>query len=222
VTILATGTKAVLDAGYLGALSMKPRFATLALAAMAVIAPAAAASADTTPLPIQSISSSGSGCPQGSVGQSISGDRTTFTMIFDQFVASTGPGVAASEGAKDCRLDIVLSLPHRWHVTGVSLQRRGYVQLADGSTATAKLGTKVRGRKFRPTTPVTFDGPVGKDYVASTSLKATRGLGRCNGATQTLSVLTSVQVDPAPSTVQGQITTDSLDGKVTIGRCGKH
>jgi hypothetical protein len=200
---------------------MKPRIAALALAGLAVVAPTAVASASPAPLPIQTISSDGTGCQQGSVGRSIANDRTSFTLIFDQFVASTGPAVAAAEGTKQCQLDIVLSLPHGWRVKSVNLDRRGYVQLPNGLSASARLGTKVSGRKFRPDAPVTFAGPVAKDYVARTTLRATRGLGRCNGATQTLSVLTSVQIDPAPSTLQGQITTDSVDGKVAIARCGK-
>jgi hypothetical protein len=97
---------------------MKLRLAAPALACLAVVAPAAVASADATPLPIQSITFSGTGCPQGSVGQSLSNDRTSFTLIFDHYVASTGPATAASEATKDCRFDIVLSLPHRWRVTG--------------------------------------------------------------------------------------------------------
>ena len=40
---------------------------------------------------IGSIAYDGTGCPQGSIGLSIANDRQALTMIFDSFVASTGP-----------------------------------------------------------------------------------------------------------------------------------
>jgi hypothetical protein len=44
---------------------------------------------DPSQVYFRGITYGGSGCPQGSVGVSFSGDRTTFTAIFDSFVASS-------------------------------------------------------------------------------------------------------------------------------------
>jgi hypothetical protein len=44
---------------------------------------------------------------------------------------------------------------------------------------------------------------------------AVRGLARCSGASQTLSVLTSVGLAGGA----GQLTTDSIDGRITIAPC---
>ena len=36
---------------------------------------------------------SGTGCPLGSVSDSLSGDHEVFTLLFDQFTVETGPAV---------------------------------------------------------------------------------------------------------------------------------
>ncbi|MGH9224732.1 MAG: DUF4360 domain-containing protein [Acidimicrobiales bacterium] len=73
--------------------------------------PAAQAAPDPDAFYVETLGYAGTGCPQGSVGQSFSDDRTTFTMIFDVFVASTGPGVPVSESRKDCQVDLSLHVP---------------------------------------------------------------------------------------------------------------
>jgi hypothetical protein len=194
---------------------LRAAIASGALAGALAASPTAAAN---TPLPIQNIAYSGNGCPQGSVGQSISSDRISFTLIFDSYVASSGPSVPATENSKACRVDILLSLPHGWHFTGATFVRRGYVQLPTGVTGRAELASTVNGHARRADAAVSFVGPVAQDYLATTSLKATRGLGRCNGATQTLSLLGSLRLGGSTG-MQAQITNDSIDGKVTIAAC---
>ncbi|KAF8847896.1 hypothetical protein BDZ45DRAFT_778374, partial [Acephala macrosclerotiorum] len=59
---------------------------------------------------IKEISYSGTG-RQGSVGSCISDDKQTFTLIFDNYVASIGPGVEVTENRKNCQINLDLAYP---------------------------------------------------------------------------------------------------------------
>jgi hypothetical protein len=67
----------------------------------AIGAPAQAAGPDPSKVYIESIGYGGTSCPQGTVGQSISNDRTVATLIFDSFVASSGPTVPVTGGPQE-------------------------------------------------------------------------------------------------------------------------
>lgn len=88
---------------------------------------------------VQSITYDGSGCPQGSVGSSFANDRQSFTLIFDQFVASMGPGVTRDEARKHCELDVELKSPDGWKWAVVETTARGYVQLPADVGAESQL-----------------------------------------------------------------------------------
>ena len=193
---------------------MKQFAAALALAA-GLIPAAPAANAAGTPLPIQSLSYAGTGCPQGTAGLSISNDRTVFTVIFDSDVASTGPGVPTTEATKDCAVNLNLVMPQGWRITGIGVDQRGYEQLDAGATASSRL-TAALDNKVLATQSLSAAGPVARDYTSHTNVPNTRSLGRCSGGTFTVSLQTSLVLS---STGQAQITQDSIDGKVSIAPC---
>ena len=79
---------------------MKPRFAALALCASLTGDLPAAVASQTRPRPCRSRQSATQAPDARRVrsASSIANDRASLTLIFDSYVASTGPGVAASEG----------------------------------------------------------------------------------------------------------------------------
>jgi hypothetical protein len=60
----------------------------------------------------------------------------SFTLEFDQFVASIGPGVAVSESRKNCQLILDLQYPQGWSYSILQTTFRGYVAIDAGVTAT--------------------------------------------------------------------------------------
>lgn len=173
---------------------------------------------------IQSISYAGSGCPQGTVGQSISNDRQTFTLIFDSFVASAGPGVPLTEATKNCVITLNLHLAPGWTTWVQTVMRRGYVQLPAGSA------TGVTNAKMTPPSRVApamgnngvdvssnfkVSGPAAKDYVdfLSPVVTAHAPADVCN-TVKPLTLSVQIQV-PVPSGGQAQVTNDSIDGKLS-------
>ncbi|KAI8892107.1 hypothetical protein BC833DRAFT_626155, partial [Globomyces pollinis-pini] len=72
-------------------------FALLALASLAsaAVVPVDGAAPDQSQVFVQGITYGGTGCPQNTVSIAMAEDRKTFTLIFDQFVASSGAGTTA-------------------------------------------------------------------------------------------------------------------------------
>jgi hypothetical protein len=118
------------------------RLSTLLLGAC-VVAPALA---QTT---IQSVSYTGTGCPSGSVGVAIAANAKTMTLIFDKYVAQSGPGVSASENAKNCDVSVALHFSKGVQITLTSADYRGYAQLTAGS-----VGVGVAYYRWTPNGPV--------------------------------------------------------------------
>lgn len=58
-----------------------------------------------------------------------------FTLIFDQYVASIGPGVPVTQNRKNCQLNINMQYPGGFQYSVLSTQYRGYVGLDPGVNA---------------------------------------------------------------------------------------
>ncbi|ELR07643.1 hypothetical protein VC83_02450 [Pseudogymnoascus destructans] len=113
---------------------------------------------------INSISYGGTGCPQGSVGSFISDNRQTFTLIFDSYVASIGPTVAATENRKNCQLNLDLQYPSGQYSI-FTTQFRGYAVLDKGVQGTQKATYYFSGQPEQASSSTVFNGPISTDYA---------------------------------------------------------
>lgn len=155
---------------------------------------------------IENITLEGAGCPQGSVGKSVSNDRQIMTLVFDSFVAFTGPGIPGSEEVKECRIDLAMQNNDS---VGVIMDTRGYVQLQSGMTGDQHQNIP---RAKRSNLVTNFFGQVGKDYISRSTATV---LAQGNPSSTTVSIMLQVAVDKGSNlTGQGQITIDSLDLKL--------
>jgi len=173
--------------------------------------PAAASGPDPANPYVESISYGGSGCAQGTVGSSFSDDRLHFTLIFDSFVASTGPGVPITESRKNCQLSVNVHVPDGSAAACMKLAYRGYVQVPGGTGGTQQVVYSVAGRPV-DNQATSYPGPVAKDYLNTDDAM----LPYAGGAgARTLGANGQVHID-VPG-YQAQITTDSIDG--SVGAC---
>jgi hypothetical protein len=144
-------------------------FAVLALAASTIAAPTVESRADKpdpSQVTIKGITTSGTGCPQGSVGKFISSDLTTyvnshehhlfnvtnfcsFTLIFDKYVVQIGPGVSQTESRKFCQINLQLHYPSGFQYSIMSTIYRGYAALDSGVTGTQEATYYFSGRESR-------------------------------------------------------------------------
>ncbi|GHJ43483.1 hypothetical protein Cs7R123_08250 [Catellatospora sp. TT07R-123] len=175
-----------------------------------------AAGPDPGTVYISSITYGGTGCPNGTVGSSISTDRTTATLIFDVFVASTGSGVPATERRKNCQVNLNLHIPRSlaW-LAAVKIDHRGYVQVPAGMTGwrgdTLHSPDLIVGKPEQ----TGIVGPTAKDYrVTDSYVQAPLSSTLCTSeAVHPDNINAAVRLDGG--TGSGQITLDSLDIHVT-------
>jgi len=182
--------------------------------------PAATSSAAAVPDPskvtIQSISYGGTGCPQGSVGSFISADRLTFTLIFDAFVASLGPGIPVSSNRINCQLNINLQYPSGFQYSVLGTDFRGYTYLDAGVTGVQSANYYFSGSSAQAATTSTFKGPLDTDYLISDKIPFTSTIWSPCGASLPLNVNSQVRLTSTKSGASGLMTQDSIDGKVTF------
>lgn len=169
---------------------------------------------DKTKVYIESITYGGTGCPQGTVSKSISDDRTTFTLIFDQYIASTGPNVPNTESRKACQLNINLKVPSGWSYTVGTVDYRGYVQLPAGGVGTHTSTYYFSGSQQQCTSSRRFTGPIAKDYKERDTLGLNTVVWCACGAPYALNIKNQIAVTSNPGQ-SAQMTTDSIDGKFT-------
>jgi hypothetical protein len=160
---------------------------------------------------VNSISYGGTGCPQGSVGSSFSSNRQSFTEIFDQFIASTGPGVPVTEGRRNCQQNVNVRIPQGFSYSVSTFDYRGYVQLSAGMSAEQKSVYYFQGEVAQASAGSRFSGPVAKDYLARDTLGIVAWMF-C-GRVVPVNINSQVRII-GPSSLPGQITTDSIDGKI--------
>jgi len=183
----------------------------LALALSVAVGSAGAAGPDPSEVYVESLRYGGSGCPQGSVGQSLSDDRTTFTLIFDAYAASLGPGVPITENRKNCQLNVRLHVPQGWTYTVFAADYRGFVQIDNGVSAVQKSTYYFAGQTQQVSVQSTLVGPVSRDFLRRDQVGVISWVPACN-ASANLNVNSQVRLF-SPSSAQGQITNDSTDGK---------
>jgi hypothetical protein len=163
---------------------------------------------------IQSVTYGGTGCPQGSVGNSIASDRSSLTLIFDRFVASVGPGVPITEARKNCQINLNLHIPQGWAFSIATFDYRGYVQLAAGQRATQKAIYYFQGETTQASAEANFAGPVARDYLVRDTIPLNTVVWSDCGVVRPVNINAQVRIDNTNPQASGQITTDSIDGKV--------
>lgn len=163
---------------------------------------------------INSISYGGTGCPQGSVGDYISDDRQTFTLIFDSYVASIGPGVPATENRKNCQLNLDLQYPSGFQYSVFTTQFRGYAALDKGVSGLQKATYYFSGQADQVSSQTTFTGPVSSDYAVSDSVPFTSTIWSPCGQALPLNINSQVRLTSSVSGATGLLTDDSIDGHI--------
>jgi hypothetical protein len=168
---------------------------------------------DKTKTYISGITYGGSGCKQGTVSSSISQDLTTFTLIFDTFIAETGPGKSISDSRKNCQINVDLRYPQGWSYSIVSVDYRGFVSLPKGTTAEQTSTYYFSGETAQVKASSTFRGPFENNYLISDQIETSEIVwSPCGKVIQgNVNAAVNISGDRSKSAL---ITVDSIDGKV--------
>lgn len=187
--------------------------AVMALCALAMGTSAFAAGPDLSKVKVAGISYAGSGCPAGSVAQSLSADAKAFTLLFDSYVAEAGPGVALSNGRKNCQIAVDLRYPQGWSYTIFDVDYRGYAKLDPGTVGTQKTTYYFQGAASQASLQTNYSGPKDADYHIRDSLGINALVWSPCGATRAVNMNTQVRVTASGSR-RALMTIDSIDGQL--------
>jgi hypothetical protein len=162
---------------------------------------------------INGITYGGSGCKQGSVSSSISQDLTTFTLIFDSFIAETGQGKSISDSRKNCQINVDLRYPQGWSYSIVSVDYRGFVSLPKGTSAEQSALYYFSGETAQSKSSTKFQGPYENSYLVSDKIPVQQIVwSPCGKVIQgNVNAAVSISGDRSKSAL---MTVDSIDGKV--------
>ncbi|KAF2875863.1 hypothetical protein BDV95DRAFT_626260 [Massariosphaeria phaeospora] len=166
---------------------------------------------------IRGITYGGNGCPQGTMSNQISADRSTVTLIFDSYIASIGPGVALAEQRKNCQLNVDIEYPGGFQFSILSADYRGYASLEKGVTGTMKSTYYFSGQQDQSSTEYSFVGPLTGDYLKHDQAESTSIVWSPCGANGMLNINSQVRLatSSSASKATGILTNDSTDLKFT-------
>lgn len=166
---------------------------------------------DPTKIYVESITYEGTGCPAGSVTTSLNPERTEFTLTYDQFVASKGPGVPASESVKKCQLTLNLKVPQGWQYSVATIDYRGVMQLPKKMKAEQRATYYFEGDGDFAAADSLFKGPVVKDYLIRDTLPYSTVVWSSCDKVRPLTITTELEV--SGGTTAGEITADTTEGR---------
>jgi hypothetical protein len=96
---------------------------------------------------IKKITYGGFGCPAGTAAVNISSDGTTFTVIFDQFIAQVGPEIPAGDFRAQCTLNLTLNIPPGFTYAVSKFINRGFASVEPGAYAEQKSTYHFQGQR---------------------------------------------------------------------------
>ncbi|TVY84976.1 putative secreted protein [Lachnellula suecica] len=193
---------------------------TLLLPALALAIPL---EADFTPLErrqgpapgtinITSSSTSGNGCPQGTVSTSLSPDMQVVTFGFDSFQTYIGPTAAQADKSKACQIHLDLQYPGGFQYAVVDAVYHGYARLDAGVTGTF-LSTYFfsQAASATCTTRSSISGPQwlqGNVYTKEDLVETSATIWSPCGATGLLNVNNRIALSATNSTQAGELSDD--------------
>lgn len=163
---------------------------------------------------LRGIAYHGNGCPQNSVGATISEDKKAFTLIFDQNIVDLEAAQRIQHKRVDCFIQLAFNVPAGWSFGILSTQIRGYVDIDEGVFAQERLSLYTK-YGYRSIHEKMFRGAKTEDYVSESkiSLRAVSWTP-CRPSVKSLALRTSLMMH-AHKGSGGVLAMDSADGELS-------
>lgn len=156
----------------------------------------------------------GTGCPQGTVGTTLSPDNKVLSVIFDAFMAQAGKGAGVSIDRKTCSLAVPIHVPQGLSVSVLKVDYRGYTFVPSGAMARFTVEYFLKSFNSTSTGPKgsrTFMGPVDRDYLVSNELLLSAQVWSACGQDVNLRINTSMLAKTNSRNQDVLATVDSAD-----------
>ena len=110
----------------------------------------------------------GSGCPAGTADASaaVSPDNTSFTVTYNNFAARAGGGAAATDGRKNCQINVLVHVPQGFTYAVAEADYSGFAHVAAGATALEQANYYFTGTAATARVPHPIAGPFDGEWHA--------------------------------------------------------
>lgn len=156
----------------------------------------------------------GTGCPSGTARAVVSPDRTSFTMIFDNYIAQAGAGGHPMIDRKNCQILVNLDVPQGWTYSIARMDYRGFYSLGAGATGSQQATYYFQGNLQQASLRSNFVGPTQGNYLFSDTLGLNALVWAPCGARVGVNINTSLLAQVNNPSTYAYLTTDSADGSV--------
>jgi hypothetical protein len=160
--------------------------------------------------------SRGDGCSPNEMSATLSPDKKSLSILFDNFIAQAGGSTNIARATKTCNIIIPFEVPAGYRVSVVKLDYRGFMQLPVrgggrllSSYYFADAGTR-RPYGTRVSRSMAFLGPVDNEYSVSSSLSQRPMWSEC-GKSFTMNIDAKIMAATNPAREDALATIDSLD-----------
>lgn len=152
----------------------------------------------------------GNGCPRGSASASLSPDRKSLSILFDQYIAEAGEYAGKRVDRKSCNLSIPVRVPQGYSLSIIKVDYRGFVSVPRGGRAQFNAEYFFAGARG-PKRVATFRGPTDEEYAITDPLLAEAVVWTPCGADTNLRVNSSMMAVAGNRGEDTLATVDSAD-----------
>jgi hypothetical protein len=156
----------------------------------------------------------GTGCPANSVSVTLSPDRSSLSLLFDEYFVEAGGGTGKSFDRKSCNVAIPVTVPQGLSVSIIAIDYRGFNELPVGARSQFNVEYFFAGTRG-PTFTRDFRGPLSQDYLIRNELTAQAIVWSRCGESVNLRTNSSMRVNTAANR-QALATVDSEDVSAAI------
>lgn len=164
---------------------------------------------------IDLVAMAGSGCRPGTADVAVSPDNTAFTAIYSDYLAQVGPGIPATEGRKNCQLNVLVHVPQGFTFAIAKVDYRGYGSLATGATAVQRANYYFQGMSQTTFTNHPIAAPLDDNWFASDEVPVAAVVWHPCGELRNLNINTELRLAKGTSTTTSFLTMDSTDGSIS-------
>ena len=153
----------------------------------------------------------GNGCPANTASVTLSDDKKSLSIIFDQFIAEAG-GMNKRLERKSCNIAIPVHVPQGMSVSVINVDYRGYVSLPSQASARLTAEYFLAG-SLGPRFDKTFTGRTDTDYTFKNDIGIQAQVWSPCGADTILRVNAAMLVKTNRYNDEALATVDSADFK---------
>ncbi|WYZ38151.1 hypothetical protein EsH8_III_000065 [Colletotrichum jinshuiense] len=156
----------------------------------------------------------GSGCPKNTVTDILSDKRDLVTLLFDDYIAESGPNINPTKNRAACQINIKMHFPQGWQLSVFQADYRGHVDLPKGVEGYCKATYYFSGDSNSLSRSLKFNGPVVEDYTKTDVFGLESVVWSACGEEAMLNVKSAIEIRPLGTEKYALMTVDSTDYKV--------